>query len=599
MIYLLVGHRGVGKSNYLSWLKQQDVFSEFQFLDLDHEIESRYGAISSLFSSKGEAAFREIEEKVLNALIEQASGPLFIALGAGYMKPIPEGVSRVFWLRRPTDQKGRLFLNRPRLNESISPLDEFTERLDERNQRYSRQADQEIELEEGQQGLEPYDFWSFGAGDLDLSGFDITWQPSWMGAHWRARLQSLLKTGLRRIELRDDLLDESQLKDLLSELPKDRRVLSLRRWPSSFVNLVDLESELTDWANELGDCQITSPGVISIHDISDAESDQFLQAAASAKAVGAKIKWAPIIRDYGHLQRCHDVFVKSDLVTTFLPRSDQGRWAWYRLVTSDQQQLNFVREGMGSAADQPSLREASRFSSVCGKSFAAILGQPVQHSMTPPTHQDYFALKQRAVLRVDISDLELTKEAFEFLLGLGLTHAAVTSPLKIKMSELVDKQSEAARRYGSVNTIRRDSGQVVGHNTDIDGLAALFADLDPSSPVIVWGGGGVKPLLLELLPKATFVSARQGLSDVPKGPQQVVWAVGRHRMDQLPWPSDRLQVASVFDLNYAEDSPGIELAMKFSASYRSGSIMFFAQAEKQQEFWSADQDLLETRYGLK
>ena len=109
----------------------------------------------------------------------------------------------------------------------------------------------------------------------------------------------------------------------------------------------------------------------------------------------------------------------------------------------------------------------------------------------------------------------------------------------------------------------------------------------------------MKPLLLELLPKATFVSARQGLRDVPKGPQQVVWAVGRHRMDQLPWPSDRLQVASVFDLNYAEDSPGIELAMTFSASYRSGSIMFFAQAEKQQEFWSADQDLLETRYGLK
>ena len=66
---VLIGHRGVGKSNLLARLKKY--FPELSpcFLDLDCEIEKHVGqSIGQFFLEHGEEKFRHIEQQVFTEI---------------------------------------------------------------------------------------------------------------------------------------------------------------------------------------------------------------------------------------------------------------------------------------------------------------------------------------------------------------------------------------------------------------------------------------------------------------------------------------------------------------------------------------------------
>ena len=98
-----------------------------------------------------------------------------------------------------------------------------------------------------------------------------------------------------------------------------------------------------------------------------------------------------------------------------------------------------------------------------------------------------------------------------------------------------------------------------------------------------------------VLPKATFFSSQTGQERDKKINSAsdfnvVVWAAPRSPQTAMPpleWP-----VELVVDLNYAENSMGIEYAQKLislekNVQYISGINMFNEQARQQQQFWSA------------
>ncbi|MCB0412641.1 MAG: hypothetical protein KDD22_08955, partial [Bdellovibrionales bacterium] len=68
-------------------------------------------------------------------------------------------------------------------------------------------------------------------------------------------------------------------------------------------------------------------------------------------------------------------------------------------------------------------------------------------------------------------------------------------------------------------------------------------------------------------------------------PYDLIWAVPRNRMKNCVWPPESWDVKRVFDLNYAEDSPGKEYALDQGAEYFDGSEMFQIQASEQRKFW--------------
>src|SRR5690606_3404672 len=108
----------------------------------------------------------------------------------------------------------------------------------------------------------------------------------------------------------------------------------------------------------------------------------------------------------------------------------------------------------------------------------------------------------------------------------------------------------------------------------------------------VWGGGGTRAMIRQVLPNAHFYSARSGepvkSSNASDAPDVVIWAVPRSRMQDSRWPEAAWRPRFVVDLNYTMDSPGREYAAKIpEVHYKSGLQMFKVQAEEQRCFWDS------------
>ena len=290
--------------------------------------------------------------------------------------------------------------------------------------------------------------------------------------------------------------------------------------------------------------------------------------------------------------------------------------------------LYFIRESGGAFPDQPFFSEAVHYAG-CGNlkiprsgniPLAAVIGHPAGLSATPAEQNDFF-FKQRGipVLSIPLKEEELTKEGLRVFQDLGFVFFAVTSPLKQKAFALAARADQSARQMRAANTLILRQGQWMAFNTDIEGFASLKRLKGAGRrAVAVWGGGGVRPVLRRILPSARFYSARTGreipppapapflardlaessddgekLSEEPAAktaaaePEALVWAVGRKRMEQgCLWPPADWAPRRVIDLNYSEDSPGREYALKTRAAYQSGWDFFKRQAAKQRELFA-------------
>jgi shikimate dehydrogenase len=125
-----------------------------------------------------------------------------------------------------------------------------------------------------------------------------------------------------------------------------------------------------------------------------------------------------------------------------------------------------------------------------------VLGDPVDHSLSPAMHNAAFAACQLPYLylrfRVPSDALPAAlAEARRLDMG-GLN---LTVPLKEVALPLLDDVSAEARRIGAVNTIVFDRGRLRGENTDAPGfLQALdgLVDLAGAHVVIVGAGGSAR-----------------------------------------------------------------------------------------------------------
>ena len=372
---------------------------------------------------------------------------------------------------------------------------------------------------------------------------------------------------------------------MLSELRHDRKLSSSRSCRSSESMKRYRERCDWDWPVELGDCPWGRPPVASLHERQAGESPGEAGRRLERFSEASHLKLAVQVHSLDELWEGHQWWSRLPERRSFLPRSEDGRWSWYRLRQKGHMKINFLRTSDGSSPDQPSFVAWARAPSRPER-FAAILGDPVAHSRTPTEHHAYFASRGMPVLALRLREDELDVDALTQLASLGMSHAAVTSPLKKRAAAV----SGATGGLGAVNTLARDGDAWHVANTD---AAALSDWLHPIAGrrVVLWGGGGTRDAVMAAVPDAAAYSARRAVpvdedgSEIPD-PEVVIWAVGRTRQEDCQWPPARWRPECVYDLNYAEDSPGREYALSRGCRYESGLRMFELQAEAQRAFWS-------------
>lgn len=585
--FFLIGHRGTGKTSLLQRLQIYSRGSLVVF-DLDREIEKALQQpISNLFSAIGENAFREIEKQQLEKLIENNPN-MICALGAGFDLGhfVFPKEAQLVWIRRESDRSSRIFLDRPRLDESLSHQEEYQQRYQKREALYSEHADWTYLLPEGLSGPCEHEKAIWG-NHLDQLGGFLTLLPGHL-RHPKVFLGRLRYYGVDAFELRSDLLSIDEMKFVDQAIADEKKMVSIRneKISSEWQDLIS-RAAWRDWPLELGQEPPSWANCISSHQPFSANETltAWAERLSRYEQPDLQIKWSPEVFNFEDIELGLRWQNQKPEQRNFLPRSASGRWGWVRLYQKQRQKINFIRDGVGSSADQPTLHQWLRnFPSY--KGFAAVLGTPIAHSYSPIEHLIFARRRQIPFYNIEINESEF-HSALSVLKKQGLCFAAVTSPLKTHASSICQSFSFEAQKLASINTLSRTTVGFRGHNTDLHGFAEMLdlSQITNENQIVVWGGGGTLAVVKSLLPSASFYSARLGEPRVGssqiESPEVLIWAAAPGAEP----PQKNWQPRFVLDLNYCENSRAREFAINSGARYFSGLHMFQAQAEAQQQEW--------------
>ncbi|WP_203965663.1 shikimate dehydrogenase [Actinocatenispora thailandica] len=124
---------------------------------------------------------------------------------------------------------------------------------------------------------------------------------------------------------------------------------------------------------------------------------------------------------------------------------------------------------------------------------AAVLGSPVQHSLSPLIHNAGYAAAGLADWRYEAHRVEADQLA-TFVAGLGPEWAglSLTMPLKQVALRVADEVSDTARLLGAANTLVLSGGTWRADNTDAPGLVDALARAGTAAAerVAILGAGG-------------------------------------------------------------------------------------------------------------
>jgi shikimate dehydrogenase len=132
---------------------------------------------------------------------------------------------------------------------------------------------------------------------------------------------------------------------------------------------------------------------------------------------------------------------------------------------------------------------------------AAVIGHPVEHSLSPALHNAAFAAAGLDWVYVAFDVVPgAAVGALDAMRTLGIDGLSVTTPHKQDVAAAVDVLDPAAAALRSVNTVSRDAGgRLVGHSTDGDGfvasLAAAGVDIAGASVAVVGAGAAARSVV--------------------------------------------------------------------------------------------------------
>lgn len=249
---------------------------------------------------------------------------------------------------------------------------------------------------------------------------------------------------------------------------------------------------------------------------------------------------------------------------------------------------------------------------------AAVIGDPVSHSLSPRLHNAAFAALGLDWMYVACHVPEgRGAEAVEDMRSLGFRGLSVTMPHKAAVASAVDALSATAAKLGVVNCVRVEDDQLIGENTDGIGFlnsiqTQMAIDVKGLRVVIVGAGGAARSVALTMVENGSTVgiynrthsSAEQVVAIVGGGSSVVqqnaikdaeliinATPLGMAANDPMPFDVDLLRDGqSVVDLIY--EPPKTTLLKEAEArglQTLNGLGMLLHQAGEQFRLWTGQQ----------
>lgn len=133
----------------------------------------------------------------------------------------------------------------------------------------------------------------------------------------------------------------------------------------------------------------------------------------------------------------------------------------------------------------------------------AVIGDPIQHSMSPVMHNDLF---QFYGLDAEMKKIHIRKEQFESginkLREMNISGFNVTVPHKQAIIPFLDELDPLSKAIGAVNTVVCEDGNWIGYNTDgegyLKGLLKQFPDVKQTRTLIIGSGGAARGIYFTL-----------------------------------------------------------------------------------------------------
>ncbi|WP_419920519.1 shikimate dehydrogenase [Candidatus Poriferisodalis sp.] len=268
---------------------------------------------------------------------------------------------------------------------------------------------------------------------------------------------------------------------------------------------------------------------------------------------------------------------------------------------------------------------------------AGVIGDPVQHSLSPALHNAAFEhLGLDWVYTAFGVPAGQGADAVAAMRVLGIEGLSVTMPHKDDVAAACDELSLAAALLGAVNCVRRDGGRLIGENTDGAGFVNSLQAQAGMSPAgldaLVLGAGGAGRAVIAALaaggasvtvanrsPAAAERAAAIGTSAAGGGGAVVVGtaaaagsadlvvnatSLGMSAGDPLPLEASLLTEGQVVvDLIYQpERTPLLEAAAAAGATTLNGVGMLLFQAAEQFRMWTGHEapvDVMASAVGLQ
>lgn len=133
--------------------------------------------------------------------------------------------------------------------------------------------------------------------------------------------------------------------------------------------------------------------------------------------------------------------------------------------------------------------------------FAAVIGKPLSHSLSPIIYNTSFKAQDVNMVYIAFeTDEGETVDRIEHLKALGVQGINITMPGKVEAMKTVNRLDQAAAYVQAVNMITQDeTGEWVGYNTDGAGLwlAVKNRGIDlPGKQLVVYGSGSTSRIII-------------------------------------------------------------------------------------------------------